>query len=364
MSKPRRNPILGFIMQDVKNESESKNLAVLIRLLDICFALYFLYISVFTAYLEHYNFSMVLIFTIGLLTGSFICTYENKTQLAQHIFSFVIVAATAYMTVVIGYLKNYHWLMFITVLVSFFNVRLSMKYKLIHSVVISLAMLGVTIYTVLYPMASTQATKATAYILFANVIIFAVSIIIVAYSYCRAFMQSEEKILQYNKKLMRMASLDTLTQLYNRRHMNEHLAEMALTAAKTNRSFCIAIGDVDFFKSINDTYGHDAGDYVLVTLAEIFRNFMENKGVASRWGGEEFLFVFKSYNFDLCYNDLEDLRKIIENHNFTYKDDSIKVTMTFGVEEYDEHIGVETTISRADVKLYNGKKGGRNRVIR
>lgn len=364
MSKKHHNPVYSFIMQDVKNESESKNLAVLIRLLDICFALYFLYTSVFTAYLEHYNFSLVLIFSIGLLVGSFFCTYENKTQLAQHLFNAVIVITTAYMTIAIGYLKNYHWLMFITILVAFFNMHLSMKFKIIYSVLISAIMLGITVYAVFFPSAGNYETTATAYILFANVITYAIAIIIVAYSYCKAFMQSDEKILQYNRKLMRMASLDTLTQLYNRRHMNEQLADMALNTAKTNRSFCIAIGDVDLFKTINDTYGHDAGDYVLVTLADIFRNFMEGRGVVSRWGGEEFLFAFKSYNFDLCYNDLEELRNRIDNYKFAYKDDIINVTMTFGVEEYDEHIGIETTISRADVKLYNGKKEGRNRVVR
>ena len=161
-----------------------------------------------------------------------------------------------------------------------------------------------------------------------------------------------------------MASIDALTGLYNRRHMNEHLKEMAQAAIRNNKSFTIAIADVDLFKSVNDTYGHDTGDYVLTTIAQMFTEFMETRGTIARWGGEEFLFVFDSDNTNIVYADLEQLRKKIASFPFAFKEHKFNVSMTFGMEEFDEHIGVETTISRADNKLYQGKENGRNQVVR
>ena len=132
---------------------------------------------------------------------------------------------------------------------------------------------------------------------------------------------------------------------------------------RTGKPFCVAIGDVDFFKKVNDNYGHDAGDYVLVTLSELFRNSLKGRGMVARWGGEEFLFTFEGMNVQQAYAALELLRFQIEKYNFQHKEQNIKVTMTFGIEEYSQIIGIESTISKADIKLYEGKNNGRNKVV-
>ena len=121
--------------------------------------------------------------------------------------------------------------------------------------------------------------------------------------------------------------------------------------------------DIDNFKHVNDTYGHDCGDYVLKTIAGIFNTDMENKGFVCRWGGEEFLFVFTSMNGDEAFIELNGLREQVERFKFMFKGNEFNLTMTFGVDEFSNNIPIDEVIKAADEKLYMGKEGGRNQVV-
>ena len=90
---------------------------------------------------------------------------------------------------------------------------------------------------------------------------------------------------------------------------------------------------------------------------------MEGRGKVARWGGEEFLFCFNDLNQEQSFNILDDMRQIIENRKFIYKDNEIHITITIGLEEYYHIVGIEGTISNADKKLYEGKSNGRNKVV-
>ena len=91
--------------------------------------------------------------------------------------------------------------------------------------------------------------------------------------------------------------------------------------------------------------------------------FMDGKGLVARWGGEEFLFTFEGINGDYAFEETSKLLHLVEKYEFSYEGTPINVTMTFGVEEYDEFVGIDKVISKADEKLYMGKNQGRNRVI-
>lgn len=356
--------VYTFLTQDVQNESESKELAVMIRLLDLVFALYFMFLSVTVAILEHYILSLVIVFSIGLLTGSFFCTYDNKTQASLIIFALVITLMSSYLTLVIGYANNYYWLSFVAIMVVFFNLDRGFLRQFRRVIIIGVVTAASAILSCYDPVIRDISVTMHSIIIFINILVMFICVILIANFFRAKFMLSEQKIIQYNKKLVRMASIDALTNLYNRRHMNDYLKELAVNSAKTNRVFSIAIGDVDLFKSINDTYGHDIGDEVLVTISTLFLEYMKDKGIACRWGGEEFLLVFENTDLETSYILLERLRKMIFDTEFTSADNKIfHVSMTFGVEEYDEHKGIEMVISRADTKLYIGKKDGRNKVI-
>ena len=117
-----------------------------------------------------------------------------------------------------------------------------------------------------------------------------------------------------------------------------------------------------FFKQINDRYGHECGDKVLASIADIFKKHLENKGFPVRWGGEEFLLVFKEDK----ESALASLQKIMEeicNKTFDYENCRFSVTITFGVARYDGRDSMDSLIKKADDLLYRGKAEGRNRIV-
>jgi len=172
----------------------------------------------------------------------------------------------------------------------------------------------------------------------------------------------EKKLVDYNERIRRMAAIDPLTGLKNRRSMMEYM-QKEVDKRDINHQFSIAIGDIDFFKKINDTYGHDAGDEVLKNIAELMDEYMQERGSVARWGGEEFLLVFSGINGDQAFVELEKLRTKVEKLVTSYEGEDIRVTMTFGMDEYDPGHPVDSTINSADKKLYIGKKTGRNKVV-
>ncbi|NTV79008.1 MAG: GGDEF domain-containing protein, partial [Clostridiales bacterium] len=304
-----------------------------------------------------------IVFSIGALFFSFICTYENRTRLATTLICVTVSLVLAILAVFVSYDAGYHWVIITTIMLVFFDSRSTMRFKIGYSILIILSLLLVTLISVTLPVLSEPSLAFIKYSSAMNIVLIGVVATTIAYFYRSKFADSEEKIIQYNKKLLQMANFDALTMLKNRFSINDHMEDLACSCARSGDSFFIAIGDVDFFKYINDQFGHNAGDYVLRTLASIFLGFMAEKGDVARWGGEEFLFTFEKTNSTQAFSDLNALRERIENYPFTYEESSFHVTMTFGMEKYQEYLGVENCISKADTKLYQGKNNGRNVVI-
>lgn len=158
--------------------------------------------------------------------------------------------------------------------------------------------------------------------------------------------------------LKKMIETDPLTNLYNRRSCNNKLNVLEGEHAK----YSIVMCDIDWFKRINDNYGHDAGDYVLVTISTMIRDNIKDCGFASRWGGEEFLLIYK-LDFEQTKKKVEQLQKCIREYDFQYEEHTIKITMTFGITETDPEDSYEDGIKKADDKLYIGKKNGRDQIV-
>ena len=173
--------------------------------------------------------------------------------------------------------------------------------------------------------------------------------------------KAEKHLLLYNMELRQQAGTDPLTSLYNRRRMEEILENHI--KANPNENFSIAIGDIDFFKKVNDTYGHNCGDQVLKSLSDLFKEKTLGMGHVCRWGGEEFLFFFPGINLDHAFTIMSEINIAISKSVITYKDLTLHVTMTFGVEENDFHSNISEMVKRADDKLYYGKTHGRDTVI-
>lgn len=159
--------------------------------------------------------------------------------------------------------------------------------------------------------------------------------------------------------LRKLVEQDTLTSLYNRRCGDRKLRETIHNAKTHNTPFSVVIGDLDYFKHINDTYGHDCGDMVLVNIASVLKQHIKDKGYAIRWGGEEFLLVYERLNLSNSYQELQILQNLIRELELEYDGEKITVTMTFGIVPGTTH-SVTQLLRDADKKLYQGKAAGRN----
>ena len=158
--------------------------------------------------------------------------------------------------------------------------------------------------------------------------------------------------------LQKLVEMDPLTALYNRRSCNNKLSNLV----NNNILFTVVMCDIDWIKKNNAQYGHDAGDYVLVKISEMIRENVENCGFASRWGGEEFLLVY-TLDFEQAMQKVEELQQRVRTFDFLYEAKVIKVTMTFGVKEWEADVAYEQLIKKADYKLYTGKRNGRNQIV-
>lgn len=165
------------------------------------------------------------------------------------------------------------------------------------------------------------------------------------------------------KSLRELIEQDALTKLYNRRSGEIRIKNVYEKSKKTGQPFAIAIGDIDFFKKINDTYGHEAGDAVLKNVAHILNKNMAGKGFAARWGGEEFLIVYEHATLKIAVEGLCDILNYIGSSEVIYKEQKIKVTMTYGAVEGDCKKELYDLLKEADDKLYYGKENGRNKII-
>lgn len=176
--------------------------------------------------------------------------------------------------------------------------------------------------------------------------------------------QKNEQLLVMNKKLEEVARTDPLTMLSNRRDMLEKIDYETSRFNRSKKPFVIIISDIDFFKLVNDKYGHDGGDYVLVNLSRMFRKTMRKQDIIGRWGGEEFIFLLPETDLLGGRKLAEKLRNMIEKHPFIYNKQQLQITMTFGVSVYASNTKtIEQVINRADEHLYKGKRKGRNCVV-
>lgn len=155
------------------------------------------------------------------------------------------------------------------------------------------------------------------------------------------------------------ASIDELTKVYNRAKFQQ-LFKQTVEENKINpRALCLVIFDIDHFKKINDTYGHNKGDEVLVSVSQFIKAQIRMTDILCRWGGEEFTLLLVGSNIDAGVRICEKIRTLVENYPFLEKR---QVTVSMGITQYLDMDTLETFIARADNALYRAKKSGRNRT--
>ena len=352
-----------LIGRDIKAEGELKDSIVLVRLVCIIDMIATLIQSIVMGL--HYP--LLYCIAAGICFFGFllviIASYDFKPHSVMLGYFLVLSADSVYYTLCVGIVPMYQCSLLILILLFFFRTNESLTWRIICVVMTGGLALFSSMYVEMKGPYLIIDRREEFGLLIANMLIMLVKITLVAAYFQVKFSSSEKKILMYAKKLEKMATLDPLTRLQNRRGMLTHLDHLVERYAKSETPFTIAIADIDFFKKVNDTYGHEAGDYVLTAIASIFTEFMNKKGRVSRWGGEEFLFSFENTNGDYAFEQISKLKSAISRYDFCYNGTHLNITMTFGVEEYDNRVGIAPTIQKADEKLYMGKEQGRNRVI-
>ncbi|WP_394165399.1 diguanylate cyclase [Neptunomonas phycophila] len=179
----------------------------------------------------------------------------------------------------------------------------------------------------------------------------------------RVFERTQE-LNQLRIKAEKDARTDVLTQLNNRRAFFELGSLIHSQSARYKRSYAILVMDVDLFKQVNDTYGHDAGDVALKRLAHVMQASLRSSDITARIGGEEFAAIITDLSNNNVLHKAEHLRASLEKEEITWKAHSFSITMSIGVAYYSPNDkGISDVLKRADQALYNAKGHGRNQVI-
>lgn len=177
--------------------------------------------------------------------------------------------------------------------------------------------------------------------------------------------QMARAAVSMQNSIKQLVERDALTLLYNRRYANTRIAKSIKKANDSGTKLAISIGDIDYFKKFNDTYGHDAGDEVLIGVARVMSEFMIGKGFVARWGGEEFLLLFENMDSYMAEEQLNAMLDKIHEMTVEYNDLQLKVNMSFGVSDVNtDEVNIENSLKNSDNLLYTAKENGRNQVVR
>jgi len=167
------------------------------------------------------------------------------------------------------------------------------------------------------------------------------------------------ELKDYQHKLELLSQTDQLTKIKNRLYIDEILQQQYYRFLRNGESCSVILIDIDYFKNVNDTYGHLVGDLVLIEFANILKTNIRESDIAGRWGGEEFLIILPHSNIDKAKMLANKLKELISNFNFTKVG---KKTASFGVAEFKTATSIEECLESADKALYISKNNGRNQV--
>ena len=170
--------------------------------------------------------------------------------------------------------------------------------------------------------------------------------------------KTQLELEQKNRVLAEMSETDGLTKIGNHRSLIEHLKTEIADAERTGAALSVAIFDIDNFKKINDTKGHVVGDQVLLDLAAILKKAVRGSDFVGRYGGEEFMVIFRDTGLEIAEKVSERIRQAIEKYDFV---ENLKVTISGGVSQFCGETMTEF-IQSADNKLYYAKKNGKNQI--
>lgn len=353
--------IVNFIGKDTSSKNESKKVIVIIRILIISCFFYFTANAILCN--SAFGDMRSLVF-YGIFLLLFVCifaiSYYFSTKVTLWWFNAGMIAWILFSVHYFGWdIGVQHFLLLLLVLYFFSSYKHYASKIIFAAGMCAFRIVLFYLYHKSTPVLQISSMEGSALQILNTITIF-FCISVIAFICSKDSQELEGKLVEYNNQLQRQANTDALTGLFNRRKAMTYIEEVLRHSEK---GFSLCICDIDFFKKINDNYGHDFGDRVLEEVSAVFREEMQGKDMAARWGGEEFLLLFPDRNGDEAYIRLEQIRKRIKDTVVELNGQKVSVTMTYGLAEYDFAGGIDGTIKEADEKLYMGKEKGRDIII-
>ncbi len=353
--------IIEVFTKDTASEGESAKLLIVFRILFACLMGYSVIGLIFSLCTAFYDAALCFVGLFAIFGLMFWCSYRVRT------FPLIIVTnVLAVIVVAIGYfllgpLVSVQDFFIVIVVMVYFSGYGYYKHKSAFTVFIFLEYFILqTRFGKIAPIIAFS-YEGQRVIQFLNIFASFGCVVIICYVYSRDSQHLEGKLIEYNKMLRQQASTDTLTGLHNRRSANDFIEK--LIKKNDERGFCVCMCDIDFFKKVNDSYGHDIGDKVLAGVAQTLVENVSEDCLVSRWGGEEFLIVFPNMNGDDAKMILDKIRSRMKKVEFDTGTKTFTITITYGLAEYGFNGDAESVVKEADDKLYLGKENGRDQIV-
>ncbi len=183
------------------------------------------------------------------------------------------------------------------------------------------------------------------------------------YRYRGALLRAQDGLTQANQRILDIANTDTVTGISSRRAVHEQLLAEMKKSIDTGSDLVVALADLDNFKDVNDTWGHECGDAVLREVCQRFGSVLRKSDSIGRWGGEEFLILLPGAGYSEVNEITERLRRAVCDVPVSFKGSEIQISITIGLSVFLPEDSDDTLIARADKLLYKGKRSGKNMVV-
>lgn len=268
-----------------------------------------------------------------------------------------------YATYEFGWASGFFFLMLSVLPISFLNAHLNKVGAAFVGLTIGGGAIALYVISWYLPPHTLLSPQLLRWLFLANLLWSVVSLAVLGYFFEKRAGEIESTLITANKRLTNLAATDPVTNLANRRTMLTRIDQEKAKLDQTGEPFSLIMIDIDNFKEVNDEYGHDAGDFVLVNLAAIINFILRKQDQVARWGGDEFLVFLPETGAEGGRVVAEKIRARILTTPFIYHEIDIPVTVTLGVSACDTNIGIGNCIRKADLALYTGKQAGKNRVI-
>lgn len=261
-----------------------------------------------------------------------------------------------------GWSSGFYFLVLAVLPLTFLNIPPRKISAILMGLLLGGGVIAMYIASLLYPPVIQLSQAMTTAFFFANLLWCIISLAVTGYFFEKGAAATEASLILVNKRLTNLAATDPVTNLANRRTMLSRINQEKIRLERTGEVFSLIMIDIDNFKVVNDEYGHDAGDFVLVSLAAIINFIIRKQDHVARWGGDEFLVFLPETSVTGARVVAEKIRARILTTPFIYRELDIPVTVTLGVSECDVDAGIGNCIRKADIALYAGKQAGKNRV--